>query len=87
MTTTLTLLDASLRPSILGGADGEAMADAGPAGGGGPTLDDLIVGVWEGMAADLTAPCPVCAGSLEPRYGAGAAPVAGRCRDCGSELS
>ncbi len=53
----------------------------------GPTLDDVVVGAWEGLAADLTAPCPVCAGSLEPRFGAGAAPVAGRCRDCGSELS
>jgi hypothetical protein len=82
---TSTLLDAPLRPSILG-PEREAQHDAGPSGGGGPTLDDLIVGAWEGLAADRTAPCPVCRGSLEPRYGAGAAPVAGRCRDCGSEL-
>jgi hypothetical protein len=54
--------------------------------GGGPTLDELVVGVWEGLAADRVAPCPVCGGVLEARYSAGAAPVAGRCRDCGSEL-
>ena len=58
-----------------------------PAGGRGPTLDDVIVGAWEGLAAGRTAPCPVCSGTLAPRYGAGAAAVAGRCRDCGSELS
>jgi hypothetical protein len=82
---TMTLLDAPLRPSILG-PEREAADDAGPSGGGGPTLDDLIVGAWEGLAAGRTAPCPVCGGSLEPRYGAGAAPVGGRCGDCGSEL-
>ena len=86
MTTTLSLLDPSLRPSILGG-DREAADHAGAAGGGGPTLDDLIVGAWEGLSAAHAAPCPVCSGPLAPRYGAGSAPVAGRCRDCGSELS
>ena len=54
--------------------------------GGGPTLDDLVVSVWEGLAADRAAPCPVCGGTLVARYGAGAGPVGGRCRDCGSEL-
>jgi hypothetical protein len=54
---------------------------------GGPTLDELIAGVWEGLVADRAAPCPVCGGTLDARYGAGAAPVAGRCQDCGSELT
>ncbi|HEY3020216.1 MAG TPA: hypothetical protein VGJ32_08490 [Solirubrobacteraceae bacterium] len=54
---------------------------------GGPTLDGLLVEVWEGLASDRAARCPVCQGTLEARYGAGAAPVAARCRDCGSELS
>ena len=55
--------------------------------GGGPTLEDVISGVWEGLAATRTAPCPVCSGTLVARYGSGPGPVAGRCRDCGSELS
>ena len=54
--------------------------------GDGLTLDDLVARAWEGLAADRTAPCPVCGGTLVARYGAGPAPVAGRCDDCGSEL-
>jgi len=54
---------------------------------GGETLDELIVDAWEGIAADRTASCPLCSGSLEPRFGAGPRPVAGICRDCGSTLS
>ena len=53
---------------------------------GGATLDDVIVSVWESLAADRVAPCLVCGGRLVARFGAGAAPVAGRCSDCGSEL-
>jgi hypothetical protein len=58
----------------------------GEPGGGALTLDDLVAGVWEALAADREAPCPVCGGALVARYGAGPAPVAGRCADCGSEL-
>ena len=54
--------------------------------GGGPTLDDLVAEIWEVLAAESAAPCPVCGGALIARYGAGPAPVAARCRDCGSEL-
>jgi hypothetical protein len=82
--TTLTLLDAPWRPAVLGSDDNGA---AEPANGGGPTLDELIVDVWEGLASGRPVPCPVCAGALVPRFGAGAGPVGGRCRDCGSELS
>jgi hypothetical protein len=57
------------------------------AGGEKPTLNDVIVGAWEGLAANRPAPCPVCHGTLTPRYGAGPAPVAATCGDCGSELS
>jgi len=53
-----------------------------------PTLDDLIVGAWERLAADAAAPCPVCGGgTLRAEYGAHPRPVRGRCTDCGSELS
>jgi len=82
--TALTLLDALDRPSILGpsGDDHHEL----PAGGG-PTLDEVVSGAWEGLSATRTAPCPVCSGTLVARFGSGAGPVAGRCRDCGSELS
>ena len=83
--TTLTLLDASLRPSLLGADAGEVGGTA--VDGGGPTIDELIVGVWEGLSAGHAAACPVCDGALVPRFGSGSAPVAGRCRDCGSELA
>ena len=52
------------------------------------TLDDVLSGAWEGLAAaSHSAACPVCDGELVPRWSAGAGVVGGRCRDCGSELS
>ena len=53
---------------------------------GGATLDDLLSGAWEGLAAARSTTCPVCAGALEPRWSTGAALTGGRCRDCASEL-
>jgi hypothetical protein len=55
--------------------------------GGEPTLDDLIVGAWEGLTAHEAISCPVCGGEMAPEYGAHSRPVAGECRDCGSRLS
>jgi hypothetical protein len=55
--------------------------------GGEPTLDDLIVGAWEGLAAHSVVTCPVCDGELAPQYGAHHHPVGGRCRSCGTTLS
>jgi tRNA(Ile2) C34 agmatinyltransferase TiaS len=54
--------------------------------GGGLTIDELLVGVWEGLSAHHTVPCPACGGALAPRYGAGPGPVGGRCRDCGTTI-
>jgi hypothetical protein len=54
---------------------------------GGPTLDDLIVGVWEGLAAHATVACPACNAAMTPRYSAGPAPVGGRCRSCGTTIA
>ncbi len=55
--------------------------------GGEPTLDDLIVAVWDRLHTHAAAPCPVCAsGTLDAVYGAHARPVMGRCRACGAEL-
>ena len=53
----------------------------------GSTLDDVMVGVWEGLAAHRTVPCLLCGGAMAPRYGAaGHAPVGGRCRSCGTTV-
>jgi hypothetical protein len=52
----------------------------------GPTLDDLVVGVWEGLLAGAPAECPVCATTMTPRHSAGAGVVGGRCGACGSTL-
>jgi hypothetical protein len=51
-----------------------------------PTLDDLLVGAWEGLAAHRPVECPVCRGEMDPEYGAHALPVGGRCTSCGTTL-
>jgi hypothetical protein len=53
---------------------------------GEPTLDDLMVGVWEGLSARRAVRCPVCAGELEPVQYAGE-PVCGRCGECRATVS
>jgi hypothetical protein len=41
--------------------------------GGGPTLDETIVGAWEGLTAQVAVACPLCAeGTLRPVGSAGA---------------
>jgi hypothetical protein len=65
----------------------EHAADRRHAASGGPTLDDLVVGVWEGLAAHRTVACPACGEAMKPRYGAGPAPVGGRCNGCGTTIS
>ena len=52
-----------------------------------PTLDDLGVGAWEGLHAHHPAPCPICSGTMTPRYGSGPRPVGGRCDGCGTRLA
>ncbi|HEV2059601.1 MAG TPA: hypothetical protein VGR11_09600 [Solirubrobacteraceae bacterium] len=52
----------------------------------GRTLEDVLAGAWEDLTAHRTAACPVCAGAMEPRYGAGASAVGGRCRSCRTEF-
>jgi hypothetical protein len=49
---------------------------------GGATLDELLVGVWEGLSARRPVACPVCAGPMHPREGA----TGGSCQSCGSRL-
>jgi hypothetical protein len=38
--------------------------------GGEPSLDELISGVWEVLAARQPVDCPVCGGDMQPWYGA-----------------
>jgi len=49
----------------------------------GPTLDDVLSRVWEGLATGLPAACPVCHSEVEPALGG---PLNGRCRSCGTAI-
>ena len=44
---------------------------------GGATLEDVVLRVWEDLAAEGRAVCPVCGGSMSPSADGG-------CRTCGS---
>jgi hypothetical protein len=54
--------------------------------GGEPTLDDVLVGMWEGLAAHRAVECVACRGEMEPEYSAHSRPVGGRCTACGATL-
>jgi hypothetical protein len=47
------------------------------------TLDELITGVWEGLAIRDIVHCPACGGAMQSR----SAVRAGICSDCGASLS
>ena len=42
------------------------------------SLEDVVLGTWEGLASSGRAECPVCGGELT---------MLGGCDDCGAELS
>jgi hypothetical protein len=70
----------------LGGAPDAGQVDAH----GGLTLDDLIVGVWEGLAVRATVRCPVCAGPMASRahnHNHAHDTLAGSCMNCGARLA
>lgn len=48
----------------------------------GPTLDDVMSRVWEGLAMALPAACPVCTGEVLPARGA----HGGSCTSCGTTI-
>jgi hypothetical protein len=50
------------------------------------TLDDVLLDAWQQLSGHAAVSCPVCRGSMVPRYGSDPAPVGGRCRRCGSTL-
>ena len=51
------------------------------------TLDDLLVGAWEGLRSGHAVECPVCSGAMTPASGPGPRPVGGQCRRCGSLMA
>jgi hypothetical protein len=66
---------------------GDRVAEPPMTTGHGETLDRLVVSSWERLVSHADAPCLLCGGTMEPRYGAHAASIGGRCRDCGTTLS
>jgi hypothetical protein len=81
----------ALEPRVARGLDrvgAQAARQGGAADlGGEPTLDALVAGVWEGLAAHRSVGCPVCGEEMVPEYGAHARPIGGGCRSCGTRLS
>jgi hypothetical protein len=49
----------------------------------GPTLDDVMSRVWEGLVTGLPAACPVCHHEVVPVLGG---PAGGRCTSCGTVI-
>ena len=79
----------ALKPRVARGSNRVGVQDAG-AGvtelGGEPTLDALVSGVWEELAAHKSVACPLCRHEMRPEYGAHALPIGGRCEHCGTRL-
>jgi hypothetical protein len=49
----------------------------------GPTLDDVMSRVWEGLSTGLPAACPVCRGELQPAL---SGPRQACCASCGTTI-
>jgi len=62
-------------PSLLDGVSTES------------TLAETLDRVWEALSARRPGTCPVCAGEMQPEYGAQARPIGGRCRSCETTLT
>ncbi len=75
------------RPPMLFPAGVDAPVRESRGVGGGPTLDDMLVGVWEGLAAHAVVACLWCGGAMTARFGHGAAAVGGGCSDCGATIA
>ncbi len=77
---------AAAEPDRSGGPTLGAVVAGQPVGGE-RTLEDLILGAWEELAAHHSVSCPVCAGTMAPEYGVHALPVRATCGECGTQLS
>ena len=78
---------ADCAPAAGAAAETPATGRAKARAGGEPTLDALLSGVWEGLAAHAPVVCPLCEGEMRPAYGAHHRPVEGRCGSCGAQIS
>ncbi|HST42452.1 MAG TPA: hypothetical protein VLK58_23235 [Conexibacter sp.] len=77
-------------PAVVGDLEAGGAGHVHDGVGGEPTLDDLLVGAWEGLTAQVAVACPLCDGALRPLYADGAAGspvVAGRCDGCDTTLT
>ncbi len=72
-------------PEVRAPSAGDVVQERNGDLGGGLTLDDAIVGAWEGLAAQVVVACPLCGGALRPHPAPDA--VSGRCGDCGTTLN
>jgi hypothetical protein len=62
----------------------ETSAQPGDAGTlAGPTLDDVVSRLWEGLAIGLPAACPLCHGEVVPAVGGS---LSGSCTSCGMTI-
>ncbi len=80
----------ALEPRVTRGSESVGVQDARGGVthlGGEPTLDALVAGVWEGLAAHRSVSCPLCGHEMRPDYGAHALPIGGRCQNCETRLS
>jgi hypothetical protein len=69
---------------LVGGGFGDRVAGLR----GRPTLNDAIVGAWEGLSARAAASCPICDGWMRPiGPPAPLGVVRARCERCGCELT
>ena len=67
---------------------GTAVVPEAPVAISGPTLDELVSGLWGELLAGDTATCPACgAEAMQPRHSAGAGVVGGRCGACDATLA
>jgi hypothetical protein len=57
------------------------------AAGGEPMLDEVLVGVWEGLTAHQAVACPVCCGEMKRELGIHRGPIIGRCGTCGATVA
>jgi hypothetical protein len=69
-----------------GGVTKQAQAPRPPAlfEGGSATLEEAILGVWQELAAEGRARCPICGDAMDAMD---AIDAAGACEACGAELS
>jgi tRNA(Ile2) C34 agmatinyltransferase TiaS len=80
---TVMQMDAQLERRSLQFANASRNAQLTAKRGRARTLDAVLVGVWEDLAARPVTPCLVCGGVMVSDAGR----AGGTCRDCGSSLS